>query len=150
MVQSRQEQLHLVIVVGLLVGLTLVSQPVMAKENPQKVDARGVVRIHDRVTVSKAFVDAVKKNNALMFSQIAVRGRAGKDGRLETWELVEVDGKSPVAKMGFRRGDRIASVNGIPARELEGRRTELETLSQWDLLIHRRGKLRRMRIEMKD
>jgi hypothetical protein len=129
-----------------------VSQPVIAKETVKPADkySKEIVRSKNKVTVSRVFVDTVEKNDAIVLSSVAVRQRVDKHGRLEAWELVEIDRGSLVAKMGFRPGDRVTSVNGIPVRALETRRTELAMSSRWELLVYRHGKPRRVVIEVRE
>lgn len=124
------------------------TRSVAGKEPIKETDlyAKEVVRHKSRVTVSKAFVNAVRKNNAIVLSKAAVRQRVGKGGGLEAWELVEIDKGSSIEKMGFKSGDRIKSVNGIPVGELADRRSEIETSSSWELLVYRHGKPRKMLI----
>lgn len=123
----------------------------VAKDTAKGVDpyAREVVRGKNRITVSKAFVDAVKKNHAVVLSRAAVRQRPDENGRVEAIELVQIDRGSSVAKMGFRPGDRIKSVNGMPVGELEAKRLEIEMANRWELTILRQGKPLRMVIEVR-
>jgi predicted metalloprotease with PDZ domain len=140
-------------VAGLLLIYTgAFTRPVVAKESSKQADpyVKEIIRQKNGVTVAGAFVDAVKKNNAIVLSRVALRQRLDKDGRLEGCELVQVDKGSSVAKMGFRSGDRLTSVNGIPVRELETKRAELEASSRWELVVLRQGKLRKIVIQVRE
>lgn len=153
MVRWEVKWLLFVAIAGLFLSFSGgVSQPVIAKETVKPADkySKEIVRNKNKVTVSRVFVDTVEKNNAIVLSNVAVRQRIDKNGKLEAWELVEIDRGSLVAKMGFRAGDRVTSVNGIPVRALETKRTELATSSRWELLVYRYGKPWRMVIEVRD
>lgn len=146
-----------VLVITILCGLlfffcTDATRSAVGKETAKEADpyAGEVVRHKNRVAVSKAFVNAVQKNNAVVLSRAAVRQHLGKDGRVDAVELVQIDRGSSVAKMGFRSGDRIKSVNGIPLCEVEARRYEIETSNRWELLLYRHGKPRRIVIEVRE
>lgn len=123
-----------------------------SKQTAKQADPylKEIARSKNKVTISREFVDAVRKNDAVVLSRAAVRQRLDKNGRVEAVELVQIDKGSSVAKMGFEPGDRIKSVNGIPLRELEARRSEIDTANRWELTIVRQGKLRRIVIEVRD
>lgn len=151
--QSECRKLAIAILCSLLFCFcSLTARPAAGNENVKQADpyAGEVVRLKNRVALSKGFVDAVRKNNAVVLSRIAVRQRLDRNGRVEAIELVQVDKDSAVAKMGFRPGDRIKGVNGIPVRELEAKQAEIESAKRWELAIIRQGKPRRIAIEVKD
>lgn len=128
------------------------SLQVSAKEPAKEIDpyAKEITRHGNVVTVSNAFVDSVRRNSTLVLSRVAIRQRVDKNGRPEACELVEIDKGSSVARMGFKSGDRVTRVNGIPIRDLEGRRSELEGSRRWELVILRQGKPRRIVVEVRE
>lgn len=154
MVRWEAKRLLFVIVAGLLSIYTgAVSQPAVAKETAKLVAdpyAKEITRQKNKIIVSRAFVNAVKKNNAIVLSKVAVRQRTDKVGRAAAWELVQVDKGSSVARMGFTPGDRLTSVNGIPVGEFESKRAELEASTRWELVVYRQGKPRMMTIEVRE
>lgn len=153
MVSPKRRRLRIVIVCGLLLGFAgAVNEAIAAKEVVTQTDpySNEVTMNKDKVTISKGFLRAIKKDNAIILSKVAVRQRRGRDGRLDAWELVEIEKGSVVAKMGFRSGDRLKSINGIPVSEFEAKRTYLEASRRWEFSIYRRKRPQNVIVEVRD
>jgi hypothetical protein len=131
------------------------SQPETTKEGVgarQSADLfnREIIPRKNRVLVSRTFVEAVIDNKAILLSTVALRQHTGRNGRVDSLELVQVDKGSPVAKMGFKSGDHLCKVNGIAVGDLDDKRAELEASNRWELMVLRQGKHRRIVIEVRE
>lgn len=153
----RKLPLLLVIVWGWLITVSaLAAVPAAYGESGKKTVrkaadpyARELTRKGDTVIISKQFVDLVKKNNAIILSKITVRQRLDESGTIAGYELVEVERGSVVEKMGFKPGDRVLSVNGIPVRDLEANLESLETAGRHVVTILRKGRARNLVFEIR-
>ncbi len=92
------------------------------------------------IVVSKKFVDLAKEDHAIVLSKVAVKQRVDENGKVSAYQLVQVDRGSSVEKMGFKAGDLLVSVNGIPARELTASQKKLEQETQFEAIVLRKGK----------
>jgi S1-C subfamily serine protease len=124
-----------------------------ASDRPDRTVSQGqakdIVRRGDLVTVSKQFVDQVKKDNGIVLSKVAIKVRVDADGKLTGYQLVQIDRGSALEKMGFKPMDILTGVNGIPARELESHRPSLETANRFVLTVLRGGKEKKVRVEIR-
>ncbi len=111
--------------------------------------AKEVTKRGSTVLVSREFANAVKKDNGLLLSKAAVKARADKAGQLTGYQLVTIDRGSTISKMGFKPGDVITAINGIPARELEANRSCLQSATKYDVDFLRKDNPRRLNVEIK-
>jgi hypothetical protein len=118
---------------------------------PAGVDpyAREVTRRGNFVLVSKKLADAARRDNLIVLSNVAIRGRLDRRGELQAYELVQIDKGSVVEKMGFRPGDLLTSVNAIPARRFYAERQTIEGAKSLHVIIKRKGKTMKMTVEIK-
>lgn len=107
---------------------------------------RVVTRKGDLIIVSKEFVDAVRKDNSIILSTVAVKAMVDDEGRILGFQLFQLDRGSIPEQMGFKAKDILASVNGIPARELEAMQGSLENKQRFELTILRNGKEKRVQV----
>jgi predicted metalloprotease with PDZ domain len=91
----------------------------------------------------------VKRDNRIVLSKVAVKGRLNREGELQAWELVQVDRGSVVEKMGFRPADLVTTVNGIRARDFNDERQSLESSDRFKVTIVRKGKARNLIVEIR-
>ena len=137
-------------------------QPAMTSKEPQAqagaastvpagVDpyAREVTRRGNFILVSKKLADAAKRDNLIVLSKVAIKGRLDRRGEIQAYELVQIDKGSVVEKMGFRPGDLLTSVNAIPARRFYAERQSLEGANSLQVIIKRKGKTMKMTVEIK-
>jgi S1-C subfamily serine protease len=110
---------------------------------------KDVTRKGNLIIVSKRFADAVKKDNTIVLSTVAVKSRLNQSGQLQGYQLFQIDRSSPVEQMGFRAKDVMTGVNGIPARELEANRQSLEKTQRFDVTFLRNSKEKKIRIEIR-
>jgi hypothetical protein len=103
----------------------------------------------DRVVISRRFAEEVKKKNEIVLSTVAVKAKMDAQGKLEGFQLFEIDRGSPVEKAGFRPLDIITAVNAIPARNLVEKRGSLESADRFLVTVLRRGREERLRIEVR-
>ncbi len=118
----------------------------------EKVSGRqsqDIIRQGNLIIVSKQLADRVRKNNDIILSTVAIKTRVDKDGRLDGFQLFQVDPGSIVEKMGFRPKDVLTSVNGIPARDLDANRHSLESADRFDITISRGGKGKKLVLEIR-
>ena len=106
--------------------------------------AREVAKRGDLVIISRKLADAVKKDNGIVLSKVAVKVRLDGKGELRAYELVQVDKGSVVEKMGFRPGDLITAVNNIRARDFDDKRQSLESSDRFNVTFLRKGKTGRL------
>jgi hypothetical protein len=121
-----------------------------AKQAPKRDAARGrtivdpytkeVTRRGNTIIVSKSFAEAVKKDNAVVLSKVAIKQRVDEKGKVIAYELVQIDRGSVVEKMGLKTGDRLTAVNGIPAKDLLEHRKPLEQGTRFLIDVMRKGK----------
>ncbi len=111
--------------------------------------AREVTRRGNLILVSKKLADAAKRDNLIVLSKVAIKGRLDRRGELQAYELVQVDKGSVVEKMGFRPGDLLTSVNAIPARRFYAERQTLEGANSLHVIIKRKGKAMKMTVEIR-
>jgi len=118
----------------------------------QKADsyARQITRRGKTIVVSRALADDVKKDNQIVLSTVAIKTRLDKNGDLAGYELVQVDKGSIPENVGFRPGDRIIAVNGIPARAFAANEGSLRSASRFEVTLLRKGRTRRMVLEIRD
>ena len=109
-------------------------------------ESRDITRKGNTVFVSRGFAEAVKKDNAIIMSTVAVKSRVDKEGRLNGFQLFQIDRGSPVISMGFKAKDILTNVNGIPAGELEANRQALEREDAFVVTVLRSGKEQKIRI----
>jgi hypothetical protein len=134
-------------VVGLTAsGETSTDTPANRKASPGW--AREIVRRGDKVILSRAFVDEVKKNNDIVLSKVAIKARLDKDGQILGYQLFQIDRGSAVERMGFKPKDILTSVNSIPARDFEAQRRSLEIADGFDVTILRNGVTKKVRVEI--
>jgi S1-C subfamily serine protease len=108
-----------------------------------------IIREGNRVVLSRQFADEVKKSSDIVLSKVAVRARLDKEGILSGYQLVQIDRGSVVELMGFRAGDIITKVNGVPARDFEGKRASLESATKFGVAVARKGKHLSLRFEIR-
>lgn len=111
-----------------------------------EVQSNDITRKGSLVLVSRAFADAVKKDNTAVLSTIAVKSQVDQKGQLRGFQLFQIDRGSPVTRMGFKAKDVVVGVNGIPVRELEANRQSLEKEHDFNVAILRNGKEKKIRI----
>jgi membrane-associated protease RseP (regulator of RpoE activity) len=111
--------------------------------------AREITRRSGVAVVSKALVEDIKKDVSIVLSTVAIRAHAGKDGRIAAYELVQIDRGSIPEKLGFRPGDVISEVNGVPARDFISSRQSLESARQFRVTILRKGKPTTLVVEIR-
>ena len=110
--------------------------------------AKEITRKGKIVLVTKKFVDQVKAEHAIVLSKVAIKQRVDENGKVSAYQLVEVDRGSSVEKMGFKAGDLLLSVNGIPARDLKETQKNLEQESKFEVVVMRKGKKIKMFFEV--
>ncbi len=115
----------------------------------QDPSAKEVTKRGSTVLVSREFATAVKKDNGVLLSKAAVRARADKAGQLAGYQLVTIDRGCAISKMGFKPGDVITAINGIPAREFENNRQCLQSATKYDVDFLRKDSPRRLNVEIK-
>jgi len=120
------------------------SQP--ADQKAFQVRSNDITRKGSLVFVSRAFADAVKKDNTIVLSTVAVKSQVDQKGQLRGFQLFQIDRGSPVTRMGFKAKDVVVGVNGIPARALEANRQSLEKEHDFGVAILRDGKEKKIRI----
>jgi S1-C subfamily serine protease len=129
------------------IGLSLftlfvaLSLPALALSAQKEITREGTL-----VVVSKYFAEAVKKDNSVVLSTVAVKSRVDRNGRLQGFQLFQIDKGSPVEKMGFKTKDILTGVNGIPARDIEANRKSLENEQRFEVTILRNGGEKKVRI----
>jgi type II secretory pathway component PulC len=111
--------------------------------------AKDVTKRGNTVVVSRKFAAAARKDNSVLLSTVAVRARTDKAGRLAGYQLVTIDQGSSVSKMGFKPGDVVTAINGIPAREFEANRPSLESATRFDVDFTRKGTARKLSVEIR-
>jgi membrane-associated protease RseP (regulator of RpoE activity) len=111
---------------------------------------RQIARRGKTVIVAPGLADEVKKDNQIVLSSVAVKTRVDKNGNLAGYELFEIDKGSIPEKIGFRSGDRIIAVNGIPARNLEKNQAALQSAGRFEVTILRKGKARKIFVEIRE
>jgi type II secretory pathway component PulC len=130
-----------------------------AKESPKKaavsaaqksVDpyAKEVTKKGKSVVVTKDFADLVRKNNAVVLSKVAVKQKVDESGKVTAYQLVQIDRGSSVDRMGFKAGDLVTAVNGVPARDLVGNQKTLEQEKRFDVELIRKGKPMKITVEI--
>jgi type II secretory pathway component PulC len=102
--------------------------------------AKEVTKRGNVVIVSKSLADLVRKDNAIVLSHMTVRQRVDGSGKVASYEAVEVDKGSSVAKMGIQTGDQLVAVNGIPANDLTANKQSLEGKNRFQVDIRRKGR----------
>lgn len=120
-----------------------------ATATAQDPSAKEVTKRGNTVLVSREFANAVKKDNGVLLSKAAVRARADKAGQLTGYQLVTIDRGSAISRMGFKPGDVITAINGIPARELEANRSCLQSATKYDVDFVRKDSQRKLNVEIK-
>ncbi|MGD0232509.1 MAG: hypothetical protein ABSC19_19515 [Syntrophorhabdales bacterium] len=122
-----------------------------AAADPSEIDryVKAITRRGNHVRVPKELANEVKKDNLLVLSKVAVRTRLDEGGRLEAYELVQIDRGGIPERLGFRPKDLITGVNGIPARDIMAKEASLESASRFDVRIVRKGKARRLIVEIR-
>lgn len=120
-----------------------------ATKAEQDASAREVTKRGNNVLVSPEFAALVKKNNQVLLSKVAFKARTDRKGQLKAYELVTIDRGSAVSRMGFKPGDLIAGVNGIPVRDFNANRECLESATRFDVEFWRKGKSRRLNVEIR-
>ena len=111
--------------------------------------SRDIIRRGNLIIISKQLADQVRKNNDIILSTVAIKTRLDKDGRLDGFQLFQVDSGSIVEKMGFMPKDVLTGVNGIPARDLQANRQSLDSADRFDITIMRNGKEKRLGVEIR-
>ncbi len=111
--------------------------------------SKEITRLGRVVIVSQALANDIKSDNRIVLSKVAVKTRVGKDGRIEGYELVEVDRGSIPEKLGFRPKDLISEVNGMPARDCIANRAVLESAGRFHVTILRKGRARKLVVEIR-
>jgi type II secretory pathway component PulC len=111
--------------------------------------AKEVSRRGNTIIVSKAFAEAVKKDNALVLSKVAIKQRVDENGKVIAYELIQIDRGSVVEKMGLKTGDRLTAVNGIPAKDLLEHRKPLEQGNRFVVDMIRKGKPLKLAAEIR-
>ncbi len=122
------------------------AKPAAAAQDPY---AKEVTKRGNTVLVSRVFAAAVKKDNTVLLSKVAVKARVDNAGQLTGYQLVQIDRGSSVSKMGFKPGDVVTAVNGIPAREFEPNRRSLESATKFDVNFMRKGTARKLNVEIR-
>jgi len=112
--------------------------------------ARQITRQGKMIIVPRSLADEVKKDNQIVLSSVAIKTRVDKNGNLAGYELFEIDKGSIPEKVGFRSGDRVIAVNGIPARNLEKNQTALEAAGRFEVTFVRKGKTRKIVVEIRE
>lgn len=92
----------------------------------------------------------MRKDNEIVLSSVAIKTRVDKNGNLAGYELFEIDKGSIPEKVGFRSGDRVIAVNGIPARNLEKSQAALQAAGRFEITIIRKGKTRKIFVEIRE
>jgi type II secretory pathway component PulC len=116
---------------------------------PSDPNLKEVTRKGNVVFVSKHFSDLVKTNKAVVLSRVAVKQRVDESGKVVAYEMVQIDRKSVVEKMGFRPGDLLKSVNGVPAVDLVANQQSLEQENRFEVVVLRKGKSVKMVFEIR-
>ncbi len=122
------------------------AKPAAAAQDPY---AREVTKRGNTVLVSREFAAAVKKDNSVLLAKVAVKARADKAGQLTGYQLVTIDRGSAIGKMGFKPGDVVTAVNGIPARAFEANRPSLQSATKFDVDFLRKDKPRKLNVEIR-
>ena len=122
----------------------------VAKEaKPVDPYAKAVTRRGSVVVVSKDYANLVRKDNALILSHVTVRQRVDSSGKVTSYEAVEVDKGSSLAKIGIHEGDQLVAVNGIPAKDLTANRQSLGEKNRFQMDLRRKGRPVRLIIEVR-
>ncbi len=125
------------------------AQPAPSEKKGADAYARDVTKHGKQVIIAKELGDAVRQDNRIVLSNVAVKSRLDKEGELRAYELVQVDKGSIVAKMGFKPGDLLTGINGIRAHDLYDRRQSLEKSNRFTVTIIRKGKPEKVIVEIK-
>jgi type II secretory pathway component PulC len=120
-------------------------KPVARAQDPY---AKEVTKRGNIVLVSREFAAAVKKDSSVLLSTVAIKARVDKAGQLTGYRLVAIDRDSAVSRMGFKAGDVVTAVNGIPARRFEPNRPSLESAGRFDVDFIRKKEQRRLNVEI--
>jgi len=102
----------------------------------------------DIVVISKSLADLIRKNNSIVFSKVAIQQRLDDSGKIAGYELVSIDRGSFVEKTGLRSNDLVTSVNGVLARDFNTSRESLEPCNRFDITVLRKGKTKKLIIEI--
>jgi predicted metalloprotease with PDZ domain len=114
--------------------------PVAKTQKTTDPYAKEITKKGKVVLVSKKFVDMTKEDHAIVLSKVAVKQRLDENGKVSAYQLVQVDRGSSVEKMGFKAGDQLISVNGIPAKDLKDNQKNLEQENKFEVTVVRKGK----------
>ena len=101
------------------------------------------------ILVSKKLADAAKRDNLIVLSKVAIKGRLDRRGELQAYESSRSTREASWEKMGFRPGDLLTSVNAIPARRFYAERQTLEGANSLHVIIKRKGKAMKMTVEIR-
>ncbi len=111
--------------------------------------ARGVTRQGRVVVVSKELAEAAKKDPVIVFTTVAIKARVDRNGLLRAYEIVQADRGGIPHRLGFRAKDLITRVNGIPAASILARQPALMDASRFEVRIIRKGKARKIVVEIR-
>jgi predicted metalloprotease with PDZ domain len=131
-------------ITAVFVAWPMTSRAVATERKTGEIQKKGNVAL-----VSKKFADEVKKNNDIILTQMALKSRFSKEGRLNGIQLVQIDRGGAVEKAGFMARDTIVAINGIEPHEWEPRRASIEQSTKFDVTILRQGKQRILKIEIR-
>ncbi len=115
----------------------------------QGPSAKEITRHGSVVIISRTLASDIRSDSGILLSKVAVKTRVGKDGRIEGYELVEVDRGSIPDKLGFKPKDFISEANGIPARDFIENRAVLESARRFQVIILRKGRSRKLVVEIR-
>jgi hypothetical protein len=130
----------------LFVAAVLVAWPMISRTAAAE---RIIQKKGDVFLVSKKFADEVKQNNDIILTQMALKSRFDKEGRLSGIQLVQIDRGGAVEKAGFMTRDTIVAINGIVPHEWDSRRASFEQSTKFDVTILRQGKQKILKIEIR-
>jgi type II secretory pathway component PulC len=123
-------------------------QPARETEKQDR-SAKEITRRGRVVIISQALANDIKRDGLIVLSKVVIKTRVGKDGRIEGYELAEVDRGSIPDKLGFKPKDLVSEVNGTPARDFIANQTVLESAGRFNVTILRKGRAKKLVVEIR-